>query len=180
MRKGLLICEEMRKYFPIYEDAVSHYMTLQLLHCEFPYIWGKLDFLFYQCIFLYSLKALTIGASFPCGSTCPCPANLNGYSKAYYGNWIQGLGNQVTGSWNTVVGRGNLVTGNWNQARDNGNLISGTKISVQGSGNNVTASSCTVKGNGNTVSGLNSIVSGNGNTVRRNYQSVNGNGLNIV
>jgi hypothetical protein len=25
-------------------------MTLQLLHSEFPYILGKLDFLFYQCI----------------------------------------------------------------------------------------------------------------------------------
>jgi hypothetical protein len=25
------------------------YMTLQLLHSEFPYIWGKFDFLFYQC-----------------------------------------------------------------------------------------------------------------------------------
>ena len=25
-------------------------MTLQLLHSEFPYIWGKLYFLFYQCI----------------------------------------------------------------------------------------------------------------------------------
>ncbi len=24
-------------------------MTLQLLHYEFPYIWGKFDFLFYQC-----------------------------------------------------------------------------------------------------------------------------------
>ncbi len=24
-------------------------MTLQLLHSEFPYIWGKFDFLFYQC-----------------------------------------------------------------------------------------------------------------------------------
>jgi hypothetical protein len=24
MRKGLLIYEEMRKYFPIYEEAVSH------------------------------------------------------------------------------------------------------------------------------------------------------------
>ncbi len=24
-------------------------MTLQLLHPEFPYIWGKFDFLFYQC-----------------------------------------------------------------------------------------------------------------------------------
>jgi hypothetical protein len=36
-RKGFLIYEEMRKYFPIYEEAVS-YMTLQLLHSEFPYI----------------------------------------------------------------------------------------------------------------------------------------------
>ncbi len=25
-------------------------MTLQLLHSEFPHIWGKFDFLFYQCI----------------------------------------------------------------------------------------------------------------------------------
>jgi hypothetical protein len=24
-------------------------MTLQPLHSEFPYIWGKFDFLFYQC-----------------------------------------------------------------------------------------------------------------------------------
>jgi hypothetical protein len=30
----------------------SSYMTLQLLHSEFPYIWGKFDFLFYQCILL--------------------------------------------------------------------------------------------------------------------------------
>ncbi len=28
----------------------SSYMTLQLLHSEFPYIWGKFNFLFYQCI----------------------------------------------------------------------------------------------------------------------------------
>jgi hypothetical protein len=26
-------------------------MTLQLLHSEFPYVWGKFDFLFYQCSF---------------------------------------------------------------------------------------------------------------------------------
>ncbi len=37
MKKGFLIYEEMRKYFPIYEEAVSH-MTLQRLHSEFPYI----------------------------------------------------------------------------------------------------------------------------------------------
>ncbi len=46
--KGFLIYEEMRKYFPIYEDAVS-YIWLQLLHSEFPYIWGKFDYLFCQC-----------------------------------------------------------------------------------------------------------------------------------
>jgi hypothetical protein len=39
MREGFLIYEDMRKYLPIYEEAVSHtYMTLQLLHSEFPYI----------------------------------------------------------------------------------------------------------------------------------------------
>jgi hypothetical protein len=27
-------------------------MTLKLLHSEFPYIEGKFDFLFYQCIWL--------------------------------------------------------------------------------------------------------------------------------
>ncbi len=48
MRKGFLIYEEMRKYFPIHEEAVSH-LTLQLLHSEFPYISGKFYFLFYQC-----------------------------------------------------------------------------------------------------------------------------------
>jgi hypothetical protein len=38
MRKGFLIYEEMLKYFPIYEEAVSHIcMTLQLFHSEFPY-----------------------------------------------------------------------------------------------------------------------------------------------
>jgi hypothetical protein len=39
MRKGFLIYEEMRKYFPRYDDAVSHiHMTLQLLYSEFPNI----------------------------------------------------------------------------------------------------------------------------------------------
>jgi hypothetical protein len=56
MRKGFLIYEEMRKYFPIYEEAVSHIcMTLQLLHSTFPYIWGKFDFLFYQCTVCISM-----------------------------------------------------------------------------------------------------------------------------
>jgi hypothetical protein len=39
MRQGFLIYEELLKYFPIYEEAASHtYMTLQLLHSEFPCI----------------------------------------------------------------------------------------------------------------------------------------------
>ncbi len=50
MRKGFLIYEEMHKYLTIYEEAVSHVcMSLQLLHYEFPDIWGKFTFLFYQC-----------------------------------------------------------------------------------------------------------------------------------
>ncbi len=45
IRKGFLIYEEMRKYFPIYEEAVSYtYMTLQLLHSEFPYTGGKFPY----------------------------------------------------------------------------------------------------------------------------------------
>ncbi len=35
MRKGFLLYEEMRKYLTIHEEA---YMTLQLLHSEFPFI----------------------------------------------------------------------------------------------------------------------------------------------
>jgi hypothetical protein len=35
--------------FPLILGSPSSYMTLQLLHSEFPYIRGKFDFLFYQC-----------------------------------------------------------------------------------------------------------------------------------
>jgi hypothetical protein len=49
VRKGFLIYEEMRKYLTKYEEEAVSYMTLQLLHSEFPYIWGRFDFLFYQC-----------------------------------------------------------------------------------------------------------------------------------
>ncbi len=32
-------------------------MTLQLLPSEFPYIWGKFSFLFYQCVQYYTVSA---------------------------------------------------------------------------------------------------------------------------
>jgi hypothetical protein len=37
MRKGFLIFEEIRKYFPIYEEAVSHisYIRKPFLICDF-------------------------------------------------------------------------------------------------------------------------------------------------
>ncbi len=35
--------------FPHILGSPSSYMTLQLLHSEFPYIWGKLNFVFHQC-----------------------------------------------------------------------------------------------------------------------------------
>ena len=38
MRKGFPIYEEMGKYFLIYKEVIL-YMSLQLLHSEFPYIW---------------------------------------------------------------------------------------------------------------------------------------------
>ncbi len=39
----LTASSHLRKYL-----RISSYMTLQLLRSEFPYIWGKFDFLFYQ------------------------------------------------------------------------------------------------------------------------------------
>ncbi len=36
--------------FPHIWGGRQSYMALQLLHSEFPYIWGKFDFLFYQCV----------------------------------------------------------------------------------------------------------------------------------
>ncbi len=51
MRKGFLTYEEMCKYFPIIWGGRYSYMTLQLLYYEFPSIWGKFDFLFYQCVY---------------------------------------------------------------------------------------------------------------------------------
>ncbi len=38
--------------FPHILGSPFSYMTLQLLHFEFPYIWGKFDFHFYQCTHL--------------------------------------------------------------------------------------------------------------------------------
>ncbi len=53
IRKGFLIYEEMRKYFPISEEAVSH---IWLCNCSIMnFLWGKLDFLFYQCRFAAGL-----------------------------------------------------------------------------------------------------------------------------
>jgi hypothetical protein len=49
MWKGFLVCEEMRNYFPIYEEAVMQsYMTLQLLHSEFPYTVCEENFIFFM------------------------------------------------------------------------------------------------------------------------------------
>ncbi len=40
--------------FPHILGSHSSYMTLQLLHSEFPYMWGKFSFLFYQCtLYIY-------------------------------------------------------------------------------------------------------------------------------
>ncbi len=45
MRKGFLMYEELRRYFVIYEEAISH-MTLQPLPSGFPIRWRKFDFFF--------------------------------------------------------------------------------------------------------------------------------------
>ncbi len=41
--------------FPHILGSPSSKMTLQPLHSEFPYIWGKFYFLFHQCTYLSSL-----------------------------------------------------------------------------------------------------------------------------
>ncbi len=56
----------------------SSYMTLQLLHSEFPYIWGKFDFLFYQfschnpksfyCILINKEQRYSLGMRWECTS----------------------------------------------------------------------------------------------------------------
>ena len=49
MTNDLLINGENICAFPHILGSPFSYMTLQLLHSEFPYIWEKFDFLFYQC-----------------------------------------------------------------------------------------------------------------------------------
>ncbi len=39
--------------FPQILGSPSPYRTLQLFHSEFPYLWGKVFFLFYQCTVQY-------------------------------------------------------------------------------------------------------------------------------
>ncbi len=46
MRKGFLIYEEMRIYFPIYEEAVSH---ISFYQCDISAWNGKIANLFLQC-----------------------------------------------------------------------------------------------------------------------------------
>ncbi len=48
MTNSLLTYGEIYCAFPHILESPSSYMTLQLLHSEFPYIWRKFDFLFYQ------------------------------------------------------------------------------------------------------------------------------------
>ncbi len=55
MRKGSLIYEEMRKFFPIYEEAVSLIcMTSHPIPLNFLIYEDNYYFLFYQCIVLFS------------------------------------------------------------------------------------------------------------------------------
>ncbi len=48
MTNSLLIYGEIFAHFLIYQESLPH-IWLCMLHSEFPYIWGKFDFLFYQC-----------------------------------------------------------------------------------------------------------------------------------
>ncbi len=77
MTNGLLIYGEIFAHFLIYYYLIlgspSPYMTLLLLHSEFPYLWGKFDFLFYQCthstLHIYYMWALAA----PCARALRAP-----------------------------------------------------------------------------------------------------------
>ncbi len=74
MTNGLLIYGEMFLAFPHTLGSSSSYMTLQLLHSEFPYIWGKFDFLF--CISVpvaLCADALLVRCAPPCAHLAPSP-----------------------------------------------------------------------------------------------------------
>ncbi len=63
MRKGFLIYEEMRKYLTIYSTVWGgrkSYVTLKPIPSEFPYIWEKFYFIFYQCKFPETAKGLLV------------------------------------------------------------------------------------------------------------------------
>ncbi len=68
--------------FPHILGSPSSYMTLQLLHSEFPYIWGKFYFLFYQCTLfsdgwqIWLLFTLLSSPSYPLPSFVPSSAFL--------------------------------------------------------------------------------------------------------
>ncbi len=66
MTNGLLIYGEIFAHFLIRTlGSPSSYMTLQLLHSEFHYIWGKFEFLFYQCVIVCTvIRFLWVSAKF--------------------------------------------------------------------------------------------------------------------
>jgi hypothetical protein len=55
IRKGFLIYEKKRKYFPIYEEAFNHIgMTLQLLNSDFLIYKENLIFFLCQCTYIHN------------------------------------------------------------------------------------------------------------------------------
>ncbi len=58
MRMGFLIYEEMRKYFPIYEEAVGHIWLCNNSPLNFPIYEENLNFFFYQCGTMVRLATL--------------------------------------------------------------------------------------------------------------------------
>jgi hypothetical protein len=56
MRKDFLIYEEIRKYFPIYEEAV-----IVIYDFATGPLWISLHMIFYQCDFQHLLATITCG-----------------------------------------------------------------------------------------------------------------------
>ncbi len=93
--KSFLIYEEMQKKFSIYEEVVSH---IWLCNCSTPYIWGKLDFLFYQC----SVRWAGLSAKINHHSWCFWLRNWEFPSKtspSYTLGHLKGAGRVEEGGW---------------------------------------------------------------------------------
>ncbi len=78
--------------FPHILGGLSSYMTVQLLHSEFPYIWGNLIFFFYQCtrlaqiLFCFRFRRNKGDHSYSTLHSVSLPVRI--YAEGYEFTWV--------------------------------------------------------------------------------------------